>query len=190
MPTPRPLRVAATGLVALAALLSVAGCTTPEESEEARREGLALPLEGITYNVFITRQLNLRDVEDMGYVRDLEAAPAGASYYGVFLEACNISDEPKRTTSDFRIVDSAGNEFEPLELPEENPFSYASTVLEPNECLPPAGSLASAAPTSGALMMFEIPLEATENRPLELEILDGFDFGESHPHELLIELDL
>lgn len=187
--TRSPARAAATAAVAVVALLALGACGA-EEEDTAHREGLALPLEGITYNVFITRQLNLEDVEDRGYVEELEGAPPGSTYYGVFLEACNVSDEPLRTASTFRVVDTAGNEFEPLELDPDNPFAYDSELLEPEECLPAEGSVASAAPTGGALLIFEVPLEAAENRPLELEIVDGFDFAEGHPKELVFELDL
>ena len=189
MLTRRLARVASCA-AATFALVGLAACSSGGEEDEPHREGLALPLEGITYNVFITRQLNLRDVEDSGYVRGVAGPPPGSTYYGVFLQACNVSDEPLTTASSFRIVDTAGEEFEPLDLDPENPFSYAPTALEPGECTPERGSVAASAPTGGQLLMFEVPLEATENRPLELEIFDGFDVSEGHPNELRFELDI
>lgn len=186
-----PIRHASAALACLLALLpiaGVAGCS--EEEGEPAREGLALTLEGITYNVFITRQLNVEDVEDRGYVEGVPGAPPGTSYYGVFLEACNISEEPLRSASTFTVVDTAGNEFEPLELDPQNPFAYQPTLIDPGDCLPAAGSLAAGAPTSGALLVFEVPLESVENRPLELEILDGFDLSEAQPNKLIFELDI
>ena len=188
MLTRRPARVAVTCVVAAVSLLALAACGAEEDI--AHREGLALPLEGITYNVFITRQLNLEDVEDRGYTENVQQAPPGSTYYGVFLEACNVSEEPVRTAGTFRIVDTAGNEFEPLSLDSENPFSYTPTELEPGDCIPAEGSLASSGPTAGALLIFELPLENTENRPLELEVLDGYDVAEGHPKELIFELDI
>ena len=140
--------------------------------------------------MFITRQLNLEDVEDRGYVEGVGQPAPGSTYYGVFLEACNVGDEPVTTASTFRIVDTAGNEFEPLSLDPDNPFSYTPTELEPGDCIPAEGSLAASGPTAGALLIFEIPLEDTENRPLELEILDGYDVAEGHPKELIFELDI
>ncbi len=189
MPTRRVTRQIAAVAAALASASALAACGATE-AEEPHREGLALPLEGITYNVFITRQLNLEDVEDAGYTEGLRGAPPGTSYYGVFLEACNISDEPLDTAETFRIVDTAGNEFEPLELEPSNPFAYQSVSLEPEECLPAEGSVASAAPTAGALLVFEVPLESVENRPLELEVLQGLDTASGEPTELVFELDI
>ncbi|CAN5802374.1 MAG: hypothetical protein H0W05_05365 [Thermoleophilaceae bacterium] len=188
MLTRRLARVVATCVVAAVSPLGLAACGAEEDL--AHREGLALPLEGITYNVFITRQLNLEDVEDRGYTENVQQAPPGSTYYGVFLEACNVSEEPVRTAGTFRIVDTAGNEFEPLSLDSENPFSYTPTELEPGDCIPAEGSLASSGPTAGALLIFELPLENTENRPLELEVLDGYDVAEGHPKELIFELDI
>ena len=40
----------------------------------------------------------------------------------------------------------------------------------PNECIPEAGSVAQLGPTAGSMLLFRLPLENTENRPLELEI--------------------
>jgi hypothetical protein len=184
----RVTRLIAAVAAALALTSVLAACGT--EAEEPHREGLALPLEGITYNVFITRQLNVEDVEDQGYTEGVPGAPPGTSYYGVFLEACNVSDEPLETTDSFRIVDTAGNEFEPQDLDPSNPFGYEPVTLEPEECIPPDGSVASEGPTGGSLLIFEVPLESVENRPLELEVLDGFDPAAGEPYALAFELDI
>lgn len=189
MLTRRLARVASCA-AATCALVTLAACSAGAEEDEAHREGLALPLEGVTYNVFITRQLNLHDVEDRGYVPGVPEPPPGSTYYGVFLQACNVSDEPLTTASSFRITNTAGEHFEPLDLDPENPFTYAPTALEPDECIPEAGSVAASAPTGGELLMFELPLKATENRPLELEIFDGFDVSEGRSNELRFELDI
>ncbi len=190
----RPAR-AALALVAIPLALAfgaaLAGCgNVGEDTAEPRREGLALELEGVTYNVFITRQLNPEDVEDESYVQGIGGSEPGFAYYGVFLEACNVSDHPLQTAASFRIEDTQGNEFEPLELVKENPFAYQPQLVSPGDCLPAAGSVASEGPTSGALLVFEIPIESTENRPLELRIQDGFDLAKSQPEELIFELDI
>ena len=169
------------------AMAAVAGCGGHEE--EARREGLALELEGVSYNVLITRQLNLNDVEDRGYA-ELPPAPPGSTYYGVFLQACNEADTPLSTASSFQIVTTQDEEFEPVDLDPDNPFAYEPRTLDPAECLPEVGSVASEGPTGGALLVFEIPIAATENRPLELHVSRGYDLQASAPHELVFELDI
>jgi hypothetical protein len=184
-------RLACVALVCLLAAVP-AGCgeNTGEDVALPRREGLALELEGFTYNVFITRQLNGEDVEDQGYLQTLRGARPGFAYFGVFMEVCNIGDEALQPAGSFVIEDTQGNEFEPLELAEDNPFAYQPALVDPGECIPEVGSVASESPTGGALLVFEIPIEATENRPLELIIRDGFDVETAQPHELRFELDI
>jgi hypothetical protein len=81
------------------------------------------------------------------------------------------------------VKDNQDEEFEPIELPEENVFAYRPRSLAPDECIPQAGSINQLGPSGGALLMFEIPLAATENRPLELELRGSEETKE-------IELDL
>ncbi len=148
------------------------------------REGLAEPLGGIDYNVFITRQLNLRVPPDNAYYNGPEP-PKGETFYGVFLQACNPGKEPLQTASGFKVVDNQGNEFAPKELPEENAFAYHPRRLERKECIPAPGSVAQLGPTAGSMLLFQLPIAVTENRPLELEI------GPSAAGETLkIELDI
>jgi hypothetical protein len=174
-------------LVLIGCLLVLAGlpvaCGDEELGvDEPAREGLALELDGIDYNVFITRQLNPRVPPDGAYVS--EEPPAGETLYGVFIQACNHSDEPHETVNDFVVKDNQDNEFEPEELPEDNAFAYSARTLNPDECIPEAGSVAQLGPSAGSMLLFQLPLESTENRPLELE-MEG-ESGET----LTFELDI
>ena len=63
-------------------------------------------------------------------------------------------------------------------------FAYHAGELDPNECFPEAGSVAQLGPTSGSMLLFRLPLQNTEYRPLELEIQ-----GEGDEH-LTFELDI
>jgi hypothetical protein len=158
-------------LLALAAALA-AGCGDEEPGvDEPAREGFAVELEGIDYNVFITRELNTRITPDRAYFDD--EAPPGEALYGVFLEACNVSGEERESASEFTLRDNQDNEFEPETLPEDNAFAYNSRTLLPKECIPEAGSVAQLGPTAGSMLLFQLPLDVTENRPLELEIEAG-----------------
>ena len=152
--------------------------------EEPAREGLALELEGVEYNVFITRQLNTRIPPDNAYVEAGTEPETGETLYGVFIQVCNHSHDAHETADRFKIVDNQGNEFEPEELPEDNAFAYRALELEPTECIPEAGSPAQLGPSAGTMLLFRLPLANTEYRPLELEI-DGS--GSEH---LTYELDI
>ena len=168
---------------ALAAVV-IAGCGPDEEErlKEPVREGLSAPLEGVDYTVFITRQLNLRDPEDKGYYAGEEAGP-GKALYAVFVEACNKGEKPARASQEFEIHDAQGEIFHPKVLPSSNPFAYKAAPVPPKNCIPARGSLASQGPASGAMLLFELPLEAAENRPLEL-IVTAPESGDEAKFEL------
>jgi len=205
-------------LIACALLALVAsGCGTKGENKDPVREGVATDLAGLDYNVFITRQLNPKDVEDQDYYNGPEESEECApqkpdsatppvltpeerpqkcptNVYGVFLEVCNeTSDgapvaarepteiEGREFGGDFEIEDAQGNKFEPIALPKTNVFAYRARPLRKGDCIPASGSAASSSPTAGSLLVFRIPVAATENRPLELSVSVG---GERKRFEL------
>jgi hypothetical protein len=179
-------------LCAVCLSAGAAACGNADEEpgvDHPAREGLALNLGGVDYNVFITRQLNTRIPPDDAYVDQGTEPDAGETFYGVFLQACNPAKEDGDPASTqpvdaFKIVDNQGNEFEPEELPEDNHFAYHPRELLPQECIPEAGSVAQLGPSAGSMLLFRLPLENTEYRPLELELE-----GEGDEH-LAFELDI
>jgi len=177
---PRSMVRLAACLLALAAPLGLLACGDDEQGiDEPAREGLAIELGGVDYTVFITRELNPKITPDDAYVTD--EAPPGESLYGIFLRACNVSGDAREVASDFTVTDNQGNKFEPEDLPEDNQFAYIPRTLDPEECIPEAGSVAQLGPTAGSMLLFQFPLENTENRPLELEIEQN---GEKRTFEL------
>lgn len=156
----------------LVALVALTGCDNTRE-KDAGREGLPEKIGNIEYNVFITRELNLRDVEDRGYYQGPEAPP-GFALYGVFVQACNPNEEASKphvpAASQFEIEDTQGNTFKPLPLPANNIWAYRAQPLKQKACIPKKGTLASAGPTNGSLLVFKLPLQTLENRPLDLKI--------------------
>lgn len=189
--TRRPSHLLAVCALVLLSLGVFAGCgKSSNKPGETVREGLSTPLGGLRYTVFLTRQLNLKNEEDRGYLPTREEAPPGKGLYGVFLEACNKGDKPAVASSSFYIEDTQGNRFEPEGLGSDNPFAYQGGEVPPKNCRPAVGSLAQQGPTSGAMLLFELPLAATENRPLELHIEGPFDAAQGKPSEATIVLDI
>jgi hypothetical protein len=187
MTLPRP-RLALVACL-LAALVAFTGCENTRE-KDAGREGLPEQVGNVDYNVFITRELNLRDPEDRGYYKGPEAPP-GFALYGVFLQACNPSDKGPRWTaaSKFEIEDTQGNKFKPLPLPADNIFAYKAKPLKEHACIPESGSLAESSPTNGSLLIFKLPLQTLENRPLDLRITAPPN-ASGERESKLIELDI
>lgn len=140
-----------------------------EAAEEAVREGVAIELEGLAYTVFVTRQLNPQDPEDRGYYQG-PPPPPGSALYGVFMKVCNDGDATAMAAGRFKVADTQGSEFEPVEPQRDNVFAYQPSRLPVEQCIPNALSLAAQGPTSGAVLIFQLPISATENRPIELEI--------------------
>ncbi len=189
--TPRRKKIAllACLLAGLGAL--VTGCENTRE-HDAGREGKPEEIGHIEYNVYITRELNLRDVEDQGYYQGPEAPP-GFALYGVFLQACNPNEDVNAphwlAASRFEIEDTQGNTYTPLPMPKDNIWAYRARPLKQNACIPKEGSLASSGPTNGALLVFKLPLQTLENRPLDLKITSPPD-PNGKRDEGLIELDV
>jgi hypothetical protein len=183
----RPRRPRSAALLACAlAAVAVAGCSSGRPNGSAR-EGVYENVAGLDYNVFITRELNLRDAEDRGYYRGPEAPP-GSALYGVFLQVCNNGHGFKTPDTTFTVEDSQGNRFRPLPLPADNLYAYRPRRLSRKACIPEAGSTAANGPTAGSLLLFKFPLTSIENRPLELLI--EAPAAAPAPHMKRIELDL
>jgi len=158
---------------------------------EAAREGIAVPLEGVDYEIFITRQLNLADAEDKQYYQGRPALP-GRALYGVFLQACAHEDAKDRpvASSRMRVLDIRGKEYRPLPTGRGNVFAYKPGPLRPGQCEPNAASATSYGPTGGSMVLFQIPVADTENRPFELEIEGRPPAPRKPPRVARFELDL
>ena len=188
----RPLRLAAICAIALLAGGALAACGKQHKAGEPVREGLSIPLGGLRYTVFLTRQLNLKSTEDSGYAPGMKEAAPGHGMYGLFVEACNKGKHPADAMSAdrFTIVDAQGDEYHALGLGPDNPFAYRGGSVLPENCMPARGSLAQQGPTSGAIVLFDLPLAATENRPLELRIQGPFDVATGKSAEAVVTLDI
>jgi hypothetical protein len=188
-----PRRPKAALLVALlAVLVALTGCENTRE-KDAGREGLPEEIGHLEYNVFITRELNPQDVEDRGYYQGPEAPP-GFALYGVFLQACNPNEDVDAphwlAASRFEVEDTQGNKFTPVPMPENNIWAYRARPLKQNACIPKEGTLASVGPTNGSLLIFKIPLQSLENRPLNLLITSPPLGPEQERETGRIELDV
>lgn len=177
-------------VLALGGGLSACGDKVGTEETPAR-EGLAVDVGGVAYNIFITRELNLRITPDKAYYKG-PPAPPGKVLYGVFLQSCGAAKKPVRTAElhNFVVEDNQGNRYLPKELPKDNAFAYQPTVLPKEQCTPEPGSVAQQGPTDGTMLLYEFPLQNTENRPLTMHIEGPYDLIKQTRESKLVELDL
>lgn len=167
-------------LILLTLALAVAGLGACGNKEEivlrGETEGAYLDVGDppLKYQVQISRQLNPQDTEDRDYfvgLPDDEAELKGEEvWFAVFMRVQNDRDQRAQAADEFTIEDTQGNEYEPIELSDDNVFAYRPRPLEPKALLPAPDSAAFENTIGGALLLYKIPRGSLENRPLELII--------------------
>lgn len=173
----RLARIAALSLTALAAL-AASGCGNKEETAIlGETEGIYVGVDGLTYQVQLSRILNPASREDSAYligIPEEEEPTADEVWFGIFMRVENEGDDELPAAEDFRIVDTQETEFEPIELNHEvNVFGYEPQPVGPGELLPAPNSPASDNTIQGSLILFKLDVESLYNRPLELVIESG-----------------
>jgi hypothetical protein len=164
-------RIASPLLVALvlAALAVFASSCGYESDEKEVVEGEPVQLGELHYNVIFSRFLNPNDNEDSAYLVGQPPAPEGSSYFGVFFEVQNESDEPHPLADSLTIHDADGQKFE--SLPSESLYALPfGGEVEAQEQIPVLDSTPQQGPIEGSVVLFELPASASENRPLTLSI--------------------
>lgn len=166
----------------LLAALTLCACGDDSASEGAAPAGSLVTLDGLRYEVPLSRQLNpsLRPDGELFSRRDLAD---GHIWFGVFLRVCNAHGDRAVPAESLALLTTPYDRVaRPQELRAGNPFAYEPREIAVNSCLPPPGSVAAQV-VAGSLALFEIPSGWLERRPLVLRLQDG---GE----ERRIELDI
>jgi hypothetical protein len=176
--TNRLLRLSLLAAAALLAMLTLVACGSHPPTTHGESEGAYVQAGPLIYQVQMSRELNPADVEDAQYLEGLSATeeqPRGdEEWFGVWVRVQNDTDEAHTSTSEFKIVDTVGTEYEPIELPESNPLVYRPTTIETDAFAPVQPDPESAAGTgvnNGELLLFKLSTDVYANRPIELEIV-------------------
>jgi hypothetical protein len=162
--------------VAALAAVALAGCGNKVDTAiVGETEGIYVGVDGLTYQVQISRILNPASREDEAYLKGLpEGEPEPADdevWFGIFMRVENEGDEELEATDEFVVHDTQETRYEPIELdPEVNVFVYEAGPVGPGELIPAANSPASDNTIQGSLLLFKMQVESLGNRPLELEI--------------------
>jgi hypothetical protein len=169
------MRARSITLVLLAfAALALGACGNKESrTTHGDTEGIYVDVGPLKYQVQISRLLNPNDPEDKGYLIDL---PAGQTlnpkeqWFAVFMRVENGSHHTAPIADQYKIVDTEGNEYTPIQMGPKNVFTYRTRQLGGNSVFPIPGSPAAENTIQGAMLLFKIPVANFENRPLVLDI--------------------
>jgi hypothetical protein len=147
-----------------------------ESHEKDVVEGEPVELGELSFNVTFSRYLNPNDTEDSAYLVGQEPPPDGETFFGVFFEVQNESNEPQTLPSTLFIKDADGQQYDVLPSESLYAFPFGGEVEE-QEQIPVLDSTAQLGPVEGAVTIFLLPEAANENRPLILHIpgADGED---------------
>jgi hypothetical protein len=168
--------------LALSALvLGVSACGY-ESHEKDVAEGEPVQLGELNYNVIFSRYLNPNDNEDADYLVGQPPPPEGSTYFGVFFEVQNESDEPQTLADSLTITDADRQTYDALPTESLYALPFGGEV-EPREQIPVLDSTPQQGPIEGSLALFLLPAEASDNRPLTMEIP-----GPDGPAEVTLDL--
>jgi len=171
--------LAALALAVLTTMISACGYSS--DSKEVV-EGEVVELGELKYQVVFSRFLNPNDNEDSAYLVGQAPPVKGSGYFGVFLEVQNKSEENQKLAETFTIADADDETFDALPSESLYAFPFGGEV-EPQEPIPAPDSTPQQGPIEGSLVLFELPSEASENRPLTLSIE-----GPEGPAEVTLDL--
>lgn len=155
-------------LALAAASLGVSACGYSASSKEVA-EGQPVKLGKVQYNVVFSRYLNPNDSEDSAYLVGQPQAPAGSSYFGVFLEVHNDDRVAQALPKSFTITDADHRVYD--SIPSRSLYALPlGSEVEAEEGIPVLDSTAQQGPIGGSLVLFRLPASASESRPLILSI--------------------
>jgi hypothetical protein len=179
----RKLLLPLLGAIVLAAITAtVSACGYSSDGDTNVVEGQSVTLGDLKYNVVFSRYLNPADSEDSAYLVGQPPPAEGSTYFGVFFQVQNESEEPQTLADSFTIEDSDEQRFEAL----ESDSLYALPIggeVEPQEQIPVLDSTPQQGPIEGSVVLFQLPTSASESRPLTLEIP-----GPGGPAEVKLDL--
>ena len=156
----------------IASFALIPACGGEEAVTEGESEAVYVTNGELQYQVQISRQLNPADPGDrallVGLPVDERKLGPDDLWFGVWVRVWNGTDEPQKAAKDFEIVDTKGEKFEPIELAPVNILAYRAGIVKANSQYPVPDSVPENLPTTGGVLVFKLPRQALDFRPLEL----------------------
>jgi hypothetical protein len=179
----RTLAIAAVAVLATAGL---SACGDNSFEHVAANEGIYFKSGPLTYQVQITRQLNLRQPQDAELMQGVSAADRKVAgdvlWYATFLRIENQTPyvQLPANVSEYSIADTNGDIFRPVNVnPLANSFAYVGAPLAAGAAYPNINSIPGQTDINGKMLLFKIPRAAISQRPLELRIVNPTDLATS-----------
>jgi len=170
-----PLRSLIAAVTALLVLLALSACGNRKETvTHAETEGIHVDVGSLSYQIQVSRTLNVHDDEDVVYLQDIPPAQRrlapNETWFAVFLKVFNATKQDALSAASFAVVDTQDLRYEPVPLGKLNPFAYRAQMIPAGEQYPLPDSAAGAGVVRGSLLLFKLKLVTIQNRPMELEI--------------------
>jgi hypothetical protein len=165
--------------LSLTLVAALSACGNKESKKlRAETEGIYIDLGELKYQVEISRTLNPADPEDRDFLKGVsEQLGPEDTWFAVFVRVQNESDDPQKPASRYEITDTQDNEFNPVAIDaKSNDFAYEPVTIPGNGLLPNVDATAAQNSINGELLLFKMPRQNLENRPLELKIHNPDDF--------------
>jgi hypothetical protein len=158
----------------------------PRTATTGTDEARTIRAGGFDWTVALFRELHPHAAPDQQIVGSRRPAD-GSGFWAAFLTACNAGPRPARPPAGLGLVDAFGHVFLPVGLPAGNPFAFAPGTLDPDGCLPASGTVAERV-TDGVALVFEVPFDALENRPLHLRLPPPTASGDVAPARIRLDV--
>src|SRR4051794_26014007 len=161
--------------LSLALVAAVSACGNKQSQiKHGDTEGAYIDVGDLKYQVEISRQLNPTDTEDREYLRGVtDTLGTDDVWFALFVRVENTTDSVQHPAQQYDITDTLGNTFRPVAIDaRSNPYAYTPVAIAGNSLLPSPDSTAAQNSINGQLLLFKIPRQNLDNRPLVLTIHD------------------
>ncbi|HEX4345749.1 MAG TPA: hypothetical protein VHZ31_09315 [Solirubrobacteraceae bacterium] len=181
-------------LFALLVSATLSACGVHESKglvRTADTEGTYLDINGLKYQVEVSRQMNVYDTQDKPYMVGIPKAQQHLDpdqiWFGVFMRVQNEGSKPLRPSDDVQISDTQGKVYRPIGLQQVNTYAYRSYDYVPaGQIEPLMDTPGYDTPARGLMILFKLTLTTLNNRPLVMKIE-----GRGTPQQTgLIDLDV
>ena len=178
----KPLLPLLAAILLIAIVGGVSACGYSSDGVTEVDEGQTVTLGELDYTVVFSRFLNPNDTEDSAFLVGQPPPKNGSTYFGVFIEVQNKSEDTQTLADGLTITDADDQTYDALESESLYAFPFGGEI-ESQEPIPTPDSTPQQGSIEGSVVLFDLPTTASVNRPLTLEIP-----GPGGPAEVKLDL--